>query len=333
MSDHDHDDQITLAVDAVWQQLLPGLEQHFASRAVPRRHRHARRAAGFGLAVALVGTGGAVAARALLGEPAPPAVQASIGAVDDGMPADLQLRPDVTNARSVARDGDAVLYAADLPDGGVCTELAVAGRPAGAVCVQGGRPLAPIEASIPGTPEDRDTPVVIGGRLNVAADGATVVLDGQERLPVELAPGGYFVIALDAARSQAARMALSIEALRGDAVIASIDLTDAFTPEGGRLEPIGLEMVSGDGDLTKVVSVHGTVTVPGATAVRLLFPDGTTQEIGLRAGGEYELVLPVERQGDLAQRPGRVVAVDAAGRELASRIVASVSYWRAHEGG
>src|SRR4249920_2630847 len=72
VSDHDHDDQITLAVDAVWQQLLPGLEQHFASRAVPRRHRHARRAAGFGLAVALVGTGGAVAARALLGEPAPP---------------------------------------------------------------------------------------------------------------------------------------------------------------------------------------------------------------------------------------------------------------------
>jgi hypothetical protein len=333
VSDHDQDDQVTLAVDAVWQQLLPGLEQHFAGTAVSRRHRHARRAAGLGLAVALVGTGGAVAARALLGDPAPPAVQASIGAVDDGMPADLQLRPDITNARSVARDGDAVLYAADLPDGGVCTELALAGRPAGAVCVPGSTRLAPIEASIPGIPEDRDTPVVIGGRLNVAADGATVVLGGKERLPVEVAPGGYFVVALDAAQSQDARVALSIEARRGDAVIASVDLTDAFTPEAGRFEPIGLEMVSGDGDLTKVLSVRGSVTVPGATAVRLVFPDGTTQEVALRAGGDYELVLPAERQSDLARRPGRLVAVDGAGRELASRIVASVSYWRAHEGG
>jgi hypothetical protein len=334
MSDHDRD-EITLAVDAVWRQLAPALEQHYRTIAVPRRRR-AHRFVGLGLAAVLVGTGGAVAARSLLEEPAPPDVQASIAGVDAGMPADLQLRPDVTNARSVARDGDAVLYAADLPDGGVCTELAVAGRPAGAVCVRGRAPAAPIDATIPGTPEDRDANVVIGGRVNVAADVAVVVIgghEGPERLAVALAPGGYFVVALDAPRSRAARAGIAIEAVRGGTIAASVDLTDAFTPEPGPAESIGLELVSGDGDLTKVVSIHGTVNVTGATAVRLVYPDGTTQEVGLRDRGEYALVLPVERQADLARRPGRVLVVDAAGHELASRVVAAVSWWRAHQGG
>ena len=161
---------VAVAVDTVWRQLQPALEQHYtawtaAVRLMERRpgRRRTRRAVGLGLALAVVGTGGAVAARALLGDPAPPAVQASLAAVDEGMPADLRLQPDVANARSVARDGDVVLYAADLPDGGTCTELAIAGRPAGAICVRGSA-SPPIEASIPGTPEETTTPVVVGGR-------------------------------------------------------------------------------------------------------------------------------------------------------------------------
>jgi hypothetical protein len=338
MTDRSDDRAVAVAVDSVWRQLRPALERHYAEpaaflRPLGRRpgRRRGRRAIGFGLALAVVGTGGAVAARALLGDPAPPSVQASIAAVDEGMPADLRLQPDVANARSVARDGDAVLYAADLPDGGTCTELAVAGRPAGAICVRGGA-AAPIEASIPGTPEDTSTPVVVGGRVNVAADRAIAVVDGSQRFPVVLEPGGYYVLSLDSVASAAARRGLSLEALQGDAVVASVDLTDAFTVERPLAEPLTLELISGDGDLTRVVSVYGTVTVPGAAAVRLLFPDGTAAEVAVGPDGRYELMLPVDRQADLADRPGRVVALDAAGHELASRAVAAVSWWRSHEG-
>ena len=79
--------------------------------------------------------------------------------------------------------------------------------------------------------------------------------------------------------------------------------------------------------------VHGTVTVPGTAAVRLILPDGTATETAVGPDGRYELALPSDRQGDLAERPGRVVALDAAGHELASRTVAAVSWWRTHEGG
>ena len=338
MTDRSDEGGVALAVDTVWRQLEPALEQHYARLVAVvaqdgrrTRRRRTRRAVGFGLALAVVSTGGAVAARALLGDPAPPAVQASIAAVDEGMPADLRLQPDVTNARSVARDGDAVLYAADRPDGGSCTELAIAGRPAGAICVRGGA-AAPIQASIPGTPEDTTSPLVVGGRVNVVADRTVVVADG-ERLPVVLEPGGYFVLSLDAGRSAAARRGLSVEALQGDAVVASVDVSDAFSPERPLAEPISLELVSGDGDLSRVVSVHGAVTVPGATAVRLVYPDGTATEVTVGPDGQYVLTLPAGRQADLADRPGRVVALDAAGHELASRAVAAVSWWRAHEGG
>jgi len=337
MTDRSDEGGVALAVDTVWRQLEPALERHYAGlvAVIPqddRRvgRRRTRRVVGFGLALAVMGTGGAVAARALLGDPAPPAVQASLAAVDEGMPADLRLQPDVTNARSVARDGDAVLYAADLPDGGTCTELAIAGQPAGAICVRGGA-AAPIQASIPGTPEDTTHAVVVGGRVNVVADRAVVVADG-ERLPVTLEPGGYFVMSLDAARSAAARRGLSVEARRGDAVVASVDLSDAFSPERPLAEPISLELVSGEGDLSRVVSVHGAVTVPGATAVRLVYPDGTATEVTVGPDGGFELTLPADRQADLADRPGRVVALDAAGQELASRAVAAVSWWHAHEG-
>jgi hypothetical protein len=338
MTDRSDEGGVALAVETVWRQLQPALDRHYAERATAVRpverqitRRRTRRAVGLGLALAVVGTGGAVAARALLGDPAPPSVQASIAAVDEGMPADLRLQPDVANARSVARDGGAVLYAADLPEGGTCTELAVAGRPAGAICVRGAA-TAPIQASIPGTPEDTATPVVVGGRVNVAADRAVAVVEGQ-RLPVVLEPGGYFVLSLDDEGSAAARRGLSVEALQGDVVVASLDLSDAFTPEHPLAEPISLELVSGDGDLTRVVSVHGTVTVPGAVAVRLLYPDGTATEVAVGPDGQYELTLPVDRQADLADRPGRLVALDAAGNELASRAVAAVSWWRTHEGG
>ena len=141
------------------------------------------------------------------------------------------------------------------------------------------------------------------------------------------------VLSLDGARSAAARRNLSLEALQGDAVVASVDLSDAFTPERPLAEPISLDLVSADGDLTRVERVYGTVTVPGTTTVRLVLPDGSATEAAVGPDGRYELTLPVDRQADLAERPGQVVALDAAGHELASRAVAAVSWWRTHEGG
>jgi hypothetical protein len=148
-----------------------------------------------------------------------------------------------------------------------------------------------------------------------------------------LEPGGYFIAALDATDSAAARSGLAVQATRDGAVVASVDLSDAFTPERPSAEPISLELVSGDGDLAAVVAVHGSVTVPGAVAVRLVYPDGEIDEAPLGPDGSYDLVLPAERRGALAERPGRIVAVDADGHELASRTVAAVSWWRAHGGG
>jgi hypothetical protein len=50
------------------------------------------------------------------------------------------------------------------------------------------------------------------------------------------------------------------------------------------------------------------------------------------AGGRYEIALPVDRQGAFARSPGRLVAIDADGAELASRTVEAVSFWHSNEG-
>ncbi len=255
-----------------------------------------------------------------------------MAAIDEGMPDDLRLNPDVSNARSVARDGDAVMYAADLPDGGVCTEIAVGGKPAGAICRSGNEAPQPIEASIPGTPEDpASTPVVVGGRVAADADRVVVVVGEEVRIPVVLAPGGFFVVALDEVESAAGRQRMLIEASKGSDLVASIDVSDAFTPESGTLDPIAAELISGDGDLSRVVSIYGTVQVARATTIRLVYPDGSSTEVAVGPDGHYEVALPAARQDDLADLPGRLIAVDLTGRELASRMVAAVSYWRTHD--
>jgi hypothetical protein len=281
----------------------------------------------------VIGAGGtAAAAHMLIGSPAPPAVQRSIAGVDEGMPADLRLNPDGTHARSVAVDGRAVLYAADLPAGGVCTEVALAGRPMGAVCRSGSDRPAPVEATIPGTPEDTGSLIVVTGRVSSPADGARLVTgDGQE-VALALRPGGFFIVELSAAESASARNGLRIVADRAGQTTAEIDLSSAFTPESGRLDPIAVEMVSGSGDLTKVVSFSGSVQVNHATTVRLEYPDGAHTDARLGASGTYTFTLPLDAQGAFARAPGRLVALDGEGNELASRTVAAVSFWHANKG-
>jgi hypothetical protein len=322
-------DQVLVAavVRDVWLELKPAAQRHIGARSDGVRRHRARRVTGVVLAGVALAAGGAAAAQVLVGDAAPPAVQASLGGVDEGLPPDLRLNPDVANARSVAVDGDAVLYAADLPGGGVCTEIATAGRPNGAVCRTSTQPQPAIDATIPGTPEDASGPVVVGGRVNVDADAVALVTSDGRRLAVTMQPDGYYIVELNAADSAAAREGLRIEAAREGSVVASLDVSDAFTSEIGHADPIGLEMVSGSGDLTKVVSIYGTVQDAAAVTVRLIYPDGSTADTPVGAGGRYELTLAPERQGALDTAPGRLVAVDANGKELASRTVAAVSWW------
>ncbi len=318
---------VAAVVRDVWLELKPAAQRHLVTRSAGARRHRARRVTAVVLTGVALAAGGAAAAQVLVGDAAPPAVQASLGGVDEGMPPDLRLNPDVANARSVAVDRDAVLYAADLPGGGVCTEIATAGKPNGAVCRPSTQPPAPIDATIPGTPEGASgVPVVVGGRVNLGADAVALVIGGR-RLAVTMQPDGYYVVELDAPDSAAARQGLRIEATRDGNLVASLDVSDAFTSEVGHVDPIGLEMVSGEGDLTKVVSVYGTVQDATAVTIRLIYPDGSTADAPIGADGRYELTLAPDRQGALASAPGRLVAVDASGKELASRTVAAVSWW------
>ena len=333
MNDQWDDAYGSTIVAEVWSQLEPAATRYLAEPRRRERTRHHRRSVGLAIAALVVGVGGtAAAAKVLLGSPAPPAVQRSIAGIDEGMPADLRLNPDATHARSVAVDGAAVLYAADLPDGGVCTEIALGGRPMGAVCRAGSQPRAPIEATIPGTPESSAGELVVAGRISAGADAASLVTSDGRKIALELQPGGFFIVELSLSESQAARRGLTIESERDGRAVATIDLSDAFTPENGRLDPIAVEMVSGPGDLTQVLSFFGTVQVEGAATVRLVYPDGAHIDVPIGADHRYEITLPVARRDAFARTPGRLVALDAGGRELASRTVAAVSFWHANEG-
>jgi hypothetical protein len=85
-----------------------------------RRHRRTKIAVG-GIAGLFVLAGAATGALLIL--PAPPHVQRDLAAVDQGLPADLRLNPDVQSARAVASSGSSTLYVADLKEGGYCSEI------------------------------------------------------------------------------------------------------------------------------------------------------------------------------------------------------------------
>jgi len=331
------DADITRAVADVWTRLEPAASSYLMTdRVVARRARRRRRTAGIAVALVVVGVGGTAAARAVLGGSAPHAVQTSIAAVDEGLPADLQLHPDATHARSVAASGSSVLYVADLPDGGHCTEVAIGGRPKGAVCRTAAQLASdPVELTIPGTPEDSAAaPITVAGRITDPIDTIELTISSGARVPVALGADGYFIVQLDASQSAAARNGLRIEARAGATSVVSRDLTTAFASETDTLEPIAVEMVSGPNGLAEVSSFYGTVHVVGATSIRLVAPDGTTQDAPIAADGQYDLTVPAEQRAAYADRPGRLVVLDAGGSELASRTVAAVTYWvRSEQGG
>jgi hypothetical protein len=290
------------------------------------------------LVAALLITGAGVAAASqLLGGPAPSQVKEDIANVDQGIPPDLRYDPDVRDARLVARADGASIYAANLPDGGYCSEIVTpVSGPAGAVCVPAGsEDPAAIHVTAPfDDPLTLSSPFIVGGRADVS--GAVSLLatfaDGGTQ-PVTLGDDGFFVFAVASDRlAQAHRRGLTLVAI--DAVgtqIASVDVppTDFSNPEKqDARQPIFVSTISTGNDFTKVLGVEGSVNVAGAVTLELRYPDGTSVDIPFASDGHYHYDLPERRTDELFDTPGQLIARDEKGNELATAPVAAVAYWR-----
>jgi hypothetical protein len=323
----------TDAADRLLHQILAD-DRPIQSRPGQRRDQFVRPLL---VAAALLVIGaGAAGANLLWGSPAPAAVRHDLGAVDQGMPADLRLNPDVRNARLVAESDGAQLFAADLPDGGYCAEIVTPDmRAAGAVCTSAQTlSLHPIGVTVPFVdPITIDSPFVVGGRVNVPGTASldAVFRDGT-RDPVILGDDGFYVFAVSSAHlADAHRHGLSLVASdEAGAQIASakVPATDFTNPEDqDAKQPIFVSTISTESDFTKVLGIEGSVNVRGAVTLELHYPDGSVVDIPLRANGSYRYDLPTGRQDDLFAQPGRLVARDADGNELASTPVAAVAYY------
>ena len=308
-------------------------------RARSRSARGVRIAVATATGAALAG-GGAATATVLLGRPAPPAVRRDLRGVDIGFPADLRFNPDVEHARSVAVSGSSTLYAATLKDGGRCTELVMGGVARGAVCRTAIEIASqPIDVTIPFTdPIASDSPVTLGGHVNVS--GATGLLlrygDGGTD-PILLTRDGFFVFEVPAGRlASVHQVAFQLVATSaGGTELATTDIPameEESAPPPDDTAPITVDTISDSSDFTKVLGVRGVVNAKGAATLTFRYPDGQTVDVPLGAAGRYRLSIPQDRQRDLADAPGTLIARDADGHEIASVPVASVAFWRAHGG-
>jgi hypothetical protein len=303
----------------------------------PRR----RKARWIGGAVVVTGAALATAAAAsgILGEPAPDPIRAHIAAVDDGLPDDLRVNPDVANAMAVASTAAGVLYAADLKAGGYCLEVASEhDRPRGAVCVTAGElgdRAIEVTAPIPAGPDDA---LLVGGRINDARiDRLVARYPNGISEDVALGLAKYWLLEVpDAARAAALSNGLEIAGVSADGVdIAVIDVPPLLDddPTGtahDHSQPIFVSTISDGRDLTLVLGVEGSVNVAGASTLELQYPDGSVTPIAMAADGSYRLALPAVRQADFATAWGQLVARDTNGSVVASTTFSSVANTRRH---
>lgn len=306
----------------------------YRARLGQRRRRRAIATVASAAIVALTAAGFGTAA--LLGWPAPEHVKREIAAVDQGLPADLRLNPDVEHARSVAATENATLYAASLRSGGSCTEIVTAGeRGRGATCTAHS---AALDVTMPFDDQSGpDSPVVIGGRVN-AETGASLqarYVDGSS-YPIPLGDDRYFLFDVPAAlRPSVHASGVVLTAYdQGGAVVgrATIpaDWDDAAVPD--EQAPLYASTRSDESDFTKVYGLEGHVSASGAARLELEYGDGTRVVIPIEADGNYEYAVPASRVDDFMQ-PRRLVALDEQGQEVASAWVAAVAYWRGRERG
>jgi len=310
----------------------------YGARITRTRHRQLTLAAV--AAAGLVTAGAALGAATLLGWPAPPHVKKELAAVDQGLPADLRLNPDVEHARAVAATENATLYAASLRDGGGCSEIVTAGeRGRGATCTTasqaGARPLDVVMPFDDGA--GPDSPVVVGGRVN-AEDGARLEArygDGSSD-PIPVGDDRYFLFEIPAAqRASVHASGLELVAYDGSGAVVGratvpADWDDPAVPDDQA--PLYVGTRSDESDFTKVYGLEGHVSAPGASRLELEYGDGTRDAIPIQPDGSYEYAVPATRVDDFMQ-PRRLVAIDEHGQEVASAWVAAVAYWRGRERG
>jgi hypothetical protein len=325
-------DSLAPNLEAVLADLMPAARRLAAGR---RARRRAVRIAAFTAgALALAGTA-AVAGFDILGSPAPPAVKRDLLDVDRGMPRDLRLNPRVADARAVAAAGDSVVYFARLEGGGYCAELVTRGaRPRGAVCSTGDDAgESGMSVTVPFIDPVTDaSPVTVSGRVAepgavsvelVYPDGGTDSVElGEERFYVADVPGDHL------AAVHRHGLLLVARNSGGEAVAQAAIPTDAISPpsEAERPhDPLELDTVSTDADLTLVLRVRGSLHVPGVDHLTLRYPDGTTVRIE-PTRNRFDYPVPSSRQDDLMM-PGTITAWDAHGHVLAERPVAAVAYW------
>ncbi len=326
-----------------WSDRFP-TEQMLArvyADASPARRGH-RRIVPIAAVAAILGLGaaGVAAATGLLGGPAPDQVKESLAGLDRGMPADLRYNPDIDNARGVAETAGGAVYLADTADGGYCLEVASKkGRPGGASCVTAGdlksRPLdvlAPI-------PANDEATLLIGGRANS---------DAIVTMRARFADGDLRPIAFGLDRAWLLEVSAEHRAsvLADGLLIEGISATGAATatqqvpplrdedPQGMKFDatqPLVLQTISDDADLTRVLGIEGKVNVPGSATLTVRYPDGSSTSVPVAPDGRYEFRFPANRQDDFARSAGALV-VTRDGAVVASRPISSVAHWRARNG-
>lgn len=321
---------------ALETDLVEALRGRNAARA---RARGRARAAAAIAAGALALAGGAVAAQRLLGSPAPASVQADLAGVDVGLPADIRLLPDATHARAVATDGDSVLFAADLPGGGYCTEIVTDdSRPRGVTCADASDVASrSIGVSVPSDDTIApDAPVTLGGRVDAPRGSRLVVTygDGANTDEIPLSPERFFVFDVPSAhralaRAGTIRLTAFDDSRRqvGEATIPA-DWSRPAVPDS--TQPLFVSTKSDSADFTKVYGIEGHVGVAGATRLELRYADGSVTQVPLDNDGTFNAAIADDRV-DAFMRPQVLVALDANGVVLATAHIAAVAYWRGVE--
>lgn len=247
-------------------EVLGGELRMAAFHLAATRKQRIRRLKFAGLATALfmVVAAGGVAAERLFGDPAPARVKRDIAAVDDGLPEDIRLNPNVEAARSVAASDRAVLYFAELDDGGSCTQMVINGREDAAQCVTAAQAAyLSIAVTIPSPdPGIVKGPLSIGGRVNVRHAQHIEVRFGDGSLrSVPLGDNGFFVFDLSEAAVAKAHRGFSLTALDGSgARVAFTDLSEVLAEEEApETLPVEFLYRSSESDLSLVNGVDGTV--------------------------------------------------------------------------
>jgi hypothetical protein len=303
----------------------------------PRMRPRALRVLAIAAALVLAAALGAVAGQRV-GSPAPQSVKQDLAGVDQGMPVDLRLNPDVESAVLAAYSENAQLYYAALADGGYCFEIVTATDGArGAVCTRAADARSQaIEITMPFTdPVTPRSPIEVGGRVNVAATSLEVRFADGQTAPIQLGANGFYLYEVPRAQLETAHIdgfdLTAYDAAGGPPVASATAPPTDFTDPADmdRSMPIFVSTISTHEDFTKVLGVEGSVNVGGARRLELRYPDGEVVRIPIRSDGTYHYDLPAGRVDDLASVPGELIAYDGHGDELARAPVASVAYWHA----